>query len=132
LALASSGALLCVVLARWDDVVGPQALHVWAARDCGGHAPHQLGRRVRYVTGHAVSCTSVGAAPGAASLSVVPALRIVFASRLFHAANAPFAVAAVADIDRLRFLHARHALFQHWLHRLAAKMAPHLTQVTFY
>lgn len=124
--LPASSALLCVVLSRWDDVVGPQTLHVWVPRD--NSAP-QLGRRVRYVTGHAVSCTSVSAAHGAASLSVVPDLHVAFVSRLFHAADAPFALAAVVELERLYFLHGRHTLLQHWLQRLAFKISPQLRQV---
>ncbi|XP_059491327.1 guanine nucleotide exchange factor C9orf72-like [Neocloeon triangulifer] len=127
-ALPSTSPLLFMVLARWDDVVGPQTLYVWLPKQGGLCGAPMLGRRVRYVTSHAVSCNSVTAASGAASLRVVPDLRIVFMTRLFHASRAPFAVAAATELDKLYFVQGRHALFQDWMQRLADKIAPQLRQ----
>ncbi|XP_065335446.1 uncharacterized protein LOC135936531 [Cloeon dipterum] len=127
--LPPNSPFLFLVLARWDDVVGPQALFVWLPK-LRGAAPHaSLSRRVIYVTGHAVTCMSDTFEVGASSLSAVPDLGIAFVARQFRDdAGEAYAIAAAADHAKLDFLHSRFALVQDWLQRLADKMGPQIHQ----
>ncbi|XP_069694227.1 guanine nucleotide exchange factor C9orf72 homolog isoform X2 [Periplaneta americana] len=140
-----------IVLSKWDDIIGPQTVHVWLQDNADIKStsirsiPYRtalnscLAKAVKYVTGHTVNYSGLSSVfspsyadsatiPGERnnSVFVVPELDLIAQSLVFqlqnHEVNTPFSLALMVSYQHYNyFLHLRQ-LCRHWLQRMAARL----------
>ncbi|KAJ9579434.1 hypothetical protein L9F63_024458 [Diploptera punctata] len=130
-----------VILSKWDDIMGPQTVHVWLREEaksvpCHSDAKNKtcLTKAVKYVTCHTVnytgsSCVSSNSADSTErsnSIFVVPELDLIAQSLVFQLRdqelNVPYSLALMVSYQHYNyFLHLRQ-LCRHWLQRMAARL----------
>lgn len=141
-----------VVLSKWDDIMGPQTVHVWLKDDAyvrsldtkstlGHHTIRDmcLAKSVKYVTVHTVNCTGLNsvlsANHGSASvdlgqrssgLFIVPELDLIAQSLVFqlqdHQLSVPYSLALTVSYQHYNYFLHLRQLCQHWLQRMAARL----------
>lgn len=148
-----------VVLSKWDDIMGPQTVHVWLKDDAdarsldtkstlGHHTIRNmcLAKSVKYVTVHTVNCTGLnpvssancGSAPvevgqGSNGLFIVPELDLIAQSLVFqlqdHQLSVPYSLAVTVSYQHYSYFLHLRQLCQHWLQRMAARLHAILMKV---
>jgi hypothetical protein len=149
-----------VVLSKWDDIMGPQTVHVWLKHDAdertldskstlGHHTIRNMciAKSVKYVTVHTVNCTGLNsvlsANYGSASvdlgqrnsgLFIVPELDLIAQSLVFqlqdHQLSVPYSLALTVSYQQYSYFLHLRQLCQHWLQRKAARLHVILMKVT--
>ncbi|XP_033609578.1 guanine nucleotide exchange C9orf72 homolog isoform X2 [Cryptotermes secundus] len=142
-----------VVLSKWDDIMGPQTVHVWLKDDAdvrsldskstlGQHTIRNmcLAKSVKYVTVHTVNCTGLnsvlsanyGSASGdlgqrSSGLFIVPELDLIAQSVVFqlqdHKLSVPYSLALTVSYQHYSYFLHLRQLCQHWLQRMAARLS---------
>jgi hypothetical protein len=141
-----------VVLSKWDDIMGPQTVHVWlkdeanvkilGTEDTPGHSVIRnvcLAKSVKYVTVHTVNCASLSSAllpcygsdtvdPGQknSGIFIVPEIDLVAQSLVFqlqdHELNVLYSLAILVSYQHYNYFLHLHQLCWHWLQRVAARL----------
>jgi hypothetical protein len=148
-----------IVLSKWDDVMGPQTVHVWLrddvdmkSQDIGSTLNHSVMRNmylrksVKYVTSHTVNYTGlnsvllpssgnvpVDAGESNSGIFIVPELDLVAQSLVFqlqnHEFNVPYSLAMMVSYQHYDYFLHLHQLCRHWLQRTAARLRVILLKV---
>jgi hypothetical protein len=151
-----------VVLSKWNDIMGPQTVHVWLKDDAdirsldtkrtlGHHMIRnmQLAKSVKYVTVHTVNCTGLNSFSSAncgsppvdvgqrsSGLFIVPELDLIAQSIVFQIYNrqlsVPYSLAVTVSYQHYSYFLHLHQLCQHWLQRMAARLHVILLKVILY
>lgn len=151
-----------VVLSKWDDIIGPQTVHVWLKDDAdvrsldsestlGHHTIRNmcLAKSVKYVTVHTVNCTglnsvisanydsaSVDLGQRSSGLFIVPELDLIAQSLVFqlqdHQLSVPYSLALTVSYQHYNYFLHLLQLCQHWLQRMAARLHVIIMKVTLW
>jgi hypothetical protein len=141
-----------IVLSKWDDIMGPQTVHVWLKNEvdmrnvdtrhlvgCSVIRNMCLAKCVKYVTSHTVNYTGLNLAMslscGDATVSpvernsgifVVPELDLTAQSVIFHLQdhelNVPYSLAVIVSYQHYRYFLHLRQLYQLWLQRMAVRL----------
>jgi len=141
-----------VVLSKWDDIIGPQTVHVWlkdeanlkilSTEDTPGHSVIRnvcLAKSVKYVTVHTVNCTGLNPAlspcygsdtinPGQknSGIFIVPEIDLVAQFVVFqlqdHQMNILHSLAILVSYQHYSYFLHLRQLCWHWLQRMAARL----------
>lgn len=134
--------VFAIVLSKWDDIMGPQSIHVWLPEKSGSNEQKafandstqediQMRRAVKYVTCHTVNYMGLGRGDNPqTSVFVVPDLELVAQSLVFHWKErrllVPYSLAVVVNYSHYSaFLHLRQ-LLHNWLHLTAQRIQSYL------
>jgi hypothetical protein len=148
-----------VILSKWDDIMGPQTVHVWLKGDADARSLDTkttmgnqtirnmcLAKSVKYVTVHTVNCAglnsvssancsraSVDAGHGSSGLFIVPELDLIAQSLVFqlqdHQLSVPYSLAVTVSYEHYSYFLHLRQLCQHWLQRMAARLHAILLKV---
>jgi hypothetical protein len=141
-----------IVLSKWDDIIGPQTVHVWlkeeanvkilSTKDTPGHSVIRnvcLAKSVKYVTVHTVNCTGLNPAlspcygsdtvnPGQknSGIIIVPEIDLVAQFIVFqlqdHQLNILHSLAILVSYQHYSYFLHLRQLCWHWLQRMAARL----------
>lgn len=141
-----------IVLSKWDDIIGPQTVHVWlkdeanvkilSTEDTPGHSVIRnvcLAKSVKYVTVHTVNCTGLNPAlspcygsdtvnPGQknSGIFIVPEIDLVAQFIVFqlqdHQMNILHSLAILVSYQHYSYFLHLRQLCWHWLQRMAARL----------
>lgn len=141
-----------IVLSKWDDIMGPQTVHVWLkdeanvkstrTEDSASHSVIRnvcLAKSVKYVTVHTVNCTGLSSAlspccgsnavdPGQknSGIFIVPEIDLVAQSLVFqlqdHELSVLYSVAILVSYRQYDYFLHLRQLCWHWLQRTAARL----------
>lgn len=120
-----------IVLSRWDDIMGPQTVHVWTEQTETNTCNIDMLRAIRYVTNHTVSQTAETSGMGP-KIFVVSDLRIIAQSLTFGVCvhrrqrRVPHSISVLVSLSQYSsFLELRYLCHQ-WLIRTAARLQTQL------
>lgn len=141
-----------IVLSKWDDIIGPQTVHVWSqdkanvkiasTEDTPGRNVIKnvcLAKSVKYVTVHTVNCTGLNQAlspccgsdtvdPGQknSGIFIVPEIDLVAQFIVFqlqdHQLNVLHSLAILVSYQHYSYFLHLRQLCWHWLQRMAARL----------
>ena len=138
-----------VILSKWDDIMGPQTVHMWLREDVRNGSHHSstqnntcLAKAVKYVTSHTVNYTgahynissNTDTSERNSSIFLVPELDLIAQSLVFQLRdqdlNTPYSLAVMVSYQHYSyFLHFRQ-LYRHWLQRMTARLHVILLKVS--
>ena len=141
-----------IVLSKWDDIMGPQTVHVWlkdeanvkilGKEDTAGHSVIRnvcIAKSVKYVTFHTVNCTGLSSAVSPccgsdtvdsgqknSGIFIVPEIDLVAQFIVFqlqdHQLNILHSLAILVSYQHYSYFLHLRQLFWHWLQRMAARL----------
>jgi hypothetical protein len=141
-----------IVLSKWDDIMGPQTVHVWLksevdmrnmdTRSSVGHSVIRnlcLAKSVKYVTSHTVNYTGLHSVMSSncgdatvnpvernSGIFIVPELDLIAQSLIFHLQdhelNVPYSLTMIVSYQHYSYFLHLRQLCQLWLQRMAARL----------
>ncbi|XP_047102038.1 guanine nucleotide exchange factor C9orf72-like isoform X1 [Schistocerca piceifrons] len=120
-----------VVLSRWDDIMGPQTVHVWMEQAEKSTCNIDMIRAIRYVTNHTVSQAAETSAMGP-KIFVVSDLDIIAQSLTFGVRvhrgqrRLPHSISVLVSLSQYSSFLELRCLCHQWLIRTAARLQTQL------
>ncbi|XP_046984554.1 uncharacterized protein LOC124554908 isoform X2 [Schistocerca americana] len=125
-----------IVLSRWDDIMGPQTVHVWMEHAEKSTCNIDMIRAIRYVTNHTVSQAAETSAMGP-KIFVVSDLHIIAQSLTFGVRvhrgqrRLPHSISVLVSLSQYSSFLELRCLCHQWLIRTAARLQTQLQFIYF-